>query len=963
MSLRFGGVFRFLGGVCLALSWLALSAAQAQTTNALGTTALWVGPSAGSSSVVLAVNSPTTTWTAATNAAWLHLSPANQNGTGSANVVFSYDADPGGTRSGTLTIAGLGLTVIQAGATYMAVTTAITLAPFMTEPGGTEGPSGMAVDGAGNVYTLFDDPAFGAACDFEQWKMTNNSVVAGNLPGFMSDQVGTFAADTSGNLYIADSFDNAIREWTAANSNVTTLVSASSSTQLDAPSGVALDSLGNVYIADTGDNAIKEWTIAKSSLSTLVFAGLNAPHGVAVDIAGNVYIADTGNSAIKEWTAATGNVTTLVSSGLDQPMAVAVDGSGNIYIADNGNLALKEWTAANSNVITLLSGGRNPAGVAADSAGNLYMAGFPSEEMEELPRAFVDPTAKSESAAAGYDALPAVVPATANLLPPFAPASEQSWLAITGLTNGVVSFSFTSNSGAARTAYITLLGVSIPVTQAGFTSTATYSLGWTARVEGPAASSDSVVLAVTPATATWTATNNAAWLHLAPGYQSGSGSTNVVFSYDANPGATRSGTVAIAGQVLTVTQAGSTYIATGALTALVSSGLHFPDGVAVDGAGNVYISDTFNKAIKKWTPASNSVSTLVSSGLGSPGFIAVDGSDNVYVVSSDSILEWKAANSNLLTLVSNGLSSPVGVAVDGAGDVYIGDNGDGALKEWSAANSNLTSLVSSGLDPYGVAVDAAGNVYITDGGPIAEWSPANDMLTNLFSSIAYGIAVDGAGNVYITDSDTVLIWSAASGTVTTLVSSGLDYSDELAVDNAGNVYIADTLGDAIMELPRAFVDPTAKSETAAAGYDALPVVLPATENLLPPFAPSSDQSWLTITGVTNDVVSFSFSANTSGSSRTAHITLLGQTIPVTQGIIGTAPILTSAQMLGHGVLQFTFTNNPGASFTVLSATNLALPLSNWTVAGAASNTGSDVFQFTSQPTTNESQVFYSVRSP
>ena len=57
-----------------------------------------------------------------------------------------------------------------------------------------------------------------------------------------------------------------------------------------------------------------------------------------------------------------------------------------------------------------------------------------------------------------------------------------------------------------------------------------------------------------PQIATWTATANAAWLHLTLANQSGTGSTNVVFSFDANPGATRSGTLTIAGQTLTVTQ-------------------------------------------------------------------------------------------------------------------------------------------------------------------------------------------------------------------------------------------------------------------------------------------------------------------------------------------------------------------------------------------------------------------------
>jgi hypothetical protein len=158
------------------------------------------------------------------------------------------------------------------------------------------------------------------------------------------------------------------------------------------------------------------------------------------------------------------------------------------------------------------------------------------------------------------------------------------------------------------------------------------------------------------------------------------------------------------------------------------------------------------------------------------------------------------------------------------------------------------------------------------------------------------------------------------------------------------------------------VDPTSKLEGLAAGNDELPVVLPATANLLTPFAPTSDQSWLTIAGIANGVVRFGFTAN-PGPARTAHINLLGQTISITQGLIGTPPNLTGVKTLGNGVIQFSFTNNPSASFTVLTATNISLPLAQWTVVGSATNISSNLFQFTSQPTTNSQQRYYTVHSP
>jgi hypothetical protein len=226
------------------------------------------------------------------------------------------------------------------------------------------------------------------------------------------------------------------------------------------------------------------------------------------------------------------------------------------------------------------------------------------------------------------------------------------------------------------------------------------------------------------------------------------------------------------------------------------------------------------------------------------------------------------------------------------------------------------------------------------------------------------VAVDGGGNVYIADTghNAIKEWSVLNNTVTTLVSSGLSNPYGVAVDGANNVYIADTSDNAIKESPYAFVDPTAKLEGLAAGSDILPVVLPATANLLGTFAPTSDQTWLSITGVANGVVNFAFTAN-SGPARTAHIRLLGQAIAITQGLIGTSPNLTAVQMLSNGAIQFSFTNNPSASFTVLSSTNLSLPLADWTVVGSATNVSSDLFQFTSQPTPNDQQRFYTVHSP
>jgi DNA-binding beta-propeller fold protein YncE len=192
------------------------------------------------------------------------------------------------------------------------------------------------------------------------------------------------AVDPSGNVYIADTFNNAIEEFVPSSNTVTTLVA----TGLNNPSGVAVDASGNVYIANTFNNTIEELVRSSNTLTTLVSSGLNNPYGVAVDASGNVYIADAGNNAIKEWVKSSNSVTTLVSSGLTGPYGVAVDAGGNVYIADAGNNAIEEWVQSSNTVTTLVSSGLNgPEGVAVDVRGNVYIADTFNDAVEEWVRA------------------------------------------------------------------------------------------------------------------------------------------------------------------------------------------------------------------------------------------------------------------------------------------------------------------------------------------------------------------------------------------------------------------------------------------------------------------------------------------------------------------------------------------------------------------------------------------------
>jgi streptogramin lyase len=262
------------------------------------------------------------------------------------------------------------------------------------------------------------------------------------------------------------------------------------------------------------------------------------------------------------------------------------------------------------------------------------------------------------------------------------------------------------------------------------------ALGTTALVEGPTAGTDSDLVATSGA---WTATANVPWLHT---NASGTGSGLATFTFDANTGATRTGTLTIAGQSLTVTQAGATYLPANQLTTLASA-VAGPYGVAVDAKGNIYIADTSDSAIKEYNAVTGQVSTLVSDGLFRPTGVAVDAAGNVYITdgAADTLSKYNTATGQITTLIPYvGTYAPWGVAVDASGNVIIADIRTNAIEKYDTTTGQISTLVSGLNDPEGVAVDVAGNVIIadTDNNELKKYSTATGQVSTLISTMVNG---------------------------------------------------------------------------------------------------------------------------------------------------------------------------------------------------------------------------------
>jgi gliding motility-associated-like protein len=237
----------------------------------------------------------------------------------------------------------------------------------------------------------------------------------------------------------------------------------------------------------------------------------------------------------------------------------------------------------------------------------------------------------------------------------------------------------------------------------------------------------------------------------------------------------------------------------------LGSGFVNPNGVAVDAAGNVYVADVGNNAVKK-IPAGGGAVVSLGSGFSSPAGVAVDAAGNVYVADygNNAVKEIPAGGGAVVSLGS-GFNQPFGVAVDAAGNVYVADYGTNAVKKIPAGNGTVVALGSGFKSPSGVAVDAAGNVYVADtgNGVVKEIPVGGGAVVSLGSGFNSpdGVWADAAGNVYVADYGTNAVKEipAGGGAMITL---GLSFNGAagVCVDAAGNVYVADFNDNTVKEI-------------------------------------------------------------------------------------------------------------------------------------------------------------------
>lgn len=688
------------------------------------------------------------------------------------------------------------------------------------------GPTGVHVDGAGNVFFA------------ESWNHKVRrvdavsgliSTVAGNgVSGFSGD--GALATDANlnrpndvwvdgaGGIYIADGNNRRVRYVDAAGVITTVAGDGTSGSfqdvgdgnpatdaQFDHPDALFLDGGGNLYIGDTNRLRVRRVDAETGIVTTVAGSGFrgfegdggpasealfSAPDGIFVDTNGDLYIADNNNHRVRKVTAppnvfglSVSPATITANGGAGTLTAEIRDRAGVLQSADNStfiDFQIIGGTGSLSSTGTFVTGGIGTVDVRSSVVGDVVLQ--VSADQVEADVALVSATAATQlvELTSDLDIINDDGSTTATLT---ARLTDLGGVLQSGDNTTVISFAIEENvvsggQGSLSASDVTVTG---GIATAVLTGTAPGIL----NVEASTAGAESGRHAVTVKQAT--------------------GGGSVPLPPSAGPGD------------ITIFAGG--YIGDGG--AATSGALNNPNGVSVDGGGNVYIADVSNHRIR--VVSGGTISTFAGGGssfpatglqasdirMFNPHAVHASGGD-VYIADSGQGLVYKVDAGGTVTLVAGGGSFSTagqdGIATDiqlrfptsvfvHAGEVYFVEQQEHRVRKVDVGGF-LTTIGGTGFQgfngdgpatssqlawPSELAVDASGDVYVTDSNNRRIRKISGGLMTTVAGDGSFGSPAIGA--------------PAVSSPIGNVKGIAVNAADEVVfTDGAGSVFRIDGAG-------------------------------------------------------------------------------------------------------------------------------------------------------------------------
>ena len=686
----------------------------------------------------------------------------------------------------------------------------------------------IAFDGAGNLYVS-------DAGQHRIKKVTPDGYITnlagGAAIGFI-DAKGPAAAftrpwgigvDKQNNVFVADIDNQRIRKITP-DGNVTTLAGNGSIGSIDGPGatatftnpvGLTVDALGNVFV--TSGNEIRKIT-PLGVVSTVAGTGtqgsvdgngmqasFNGPGGIAVDADGNLYVADTGNNKIRK-IAPDGTVTTLAGTGQ------AGDSDGPPVVPDPATN-----TSTKKIPVTVISNPTfNPIADAVVNADANCRAALPDYTKSATASPCADKLTITQSPA------PGTIVKAASAITVTLTASDGFG------GKGTTSFKVTLSSTPVITPNAQPIVLTLDATgkyQVKLSDVATVSACGNPKVQITPAAFDcsttgAQTVTVTAGTGSLNPSNPAA----------------VQFNYPSGAVVDASGNIYIADQFNnkikkiatdgTVTTLAGSGVAGSADGAAADASFNEPSDLVIDKQGNLYVADLAGNKIRKITPA-GIVSTFAGSGIlgfadgtgtaagiNQPNHLAIDNAGNLYVSDYGNNRIRKITPAGVVSTIAgtgalgavNGpgatatFNGPFGICIDGAGNVYVSDVYNSLIRKITPGGV-VSTYAGTGVQghkdgagniaqfysPGGLLIDASGNVYVAEDNDIRKIDPAGNVTTLVTDQPVSGssITFDNAGNIIVCDRGEQLIKSISkTGQVTIIAGTFLANGDKNG--NIGN---------------------------------------------------------------------------------------------------------------------------------------------------------------------------------
>ena len=609
------------------------------------------------------------------------------------------------------------------------------------------------------------------------------------------------ASDQDGNLYVADTGNGTIRKITPAGA-VTTLAGSpgtwgatdatGAAARFAAPLHLAVDAAGDVFVADSANGAIRKITAAGVVTTFDLSAAdpvVNAPSGIAVTSDGQtIYFSDRGNNVVRR-IVGSGAVSVFAgdprrsgtadgqgsAARFYEPAGLALDGAGNLYVADSRNHTIRKITAAGA--VTTLAGTAGvpgttdaaglaaqfhlPRAVAVDAAGNVFVADAGNHTVRRIAASGAAVTTLAGTAERAGSAIGTGAAAQFDL-----PAG------LAALADGTLYVADSRNHAIRR---ITTAGV--VTTFAGVAPGSTDGTGAAARFRQPRALAcdgagnlyvadtlNSTIRKLTPAGVATTLAGTAG----ATGSADGTGAAARFHQPEGILAAT-DGTVYVADTlnhtIRKITTAG--VVTTLAGTAGESGDadgtgadarFRHPQGLAFDNDGNLIVADTFNNLIRRVTPAG--VVTTVAGNSSAYGFGTRDG-----------------------TGVQVQFCHPTAVAVNATGEIFVADSNNAAIRKIVGGTVSTAYGVA---ESFGTSDGAAGGVRFRRPMALAFDGDGNLLVADPDAETVRLIATDGASHTIAGRGD---VAGAADGAGPV---ARLSAPHGVAVAPDGTIYIADT---------------------------------------------------------------------------------------------------------------------------------------------------------------------------